>query len=443
MTVGPTDGSLGSMAETPSILIVDDEEIVLQAIIHTLQDIDAKLIPTTSASEAIHLLNTYKFSVLLCDLNLDNATGNDVLAAARANNPQIVSILVTGASDIEGTIRAVNEGGIWKCIQKPWQPEEFVTNVLEALARFNKLDQAEDALTDIARRRNNAANAPTRSIRAVSPSEAETKITVPIATGTKLGDRYVLQEQIGEGGTGVVYRADDTLLNLSVAIKMLSPEFTTRPGAIKTLKEEARIAMQLSHRHIVRLHNLQKHGPNYFIVMEYVDGCTLRDVLYEDGCFPLETVIPVIRVCADSLSYAHRHGVIHKDLKLDNLLLAEDGVLKIIDFGIACLVDAQPQTEQIAGTPAYMSPEQKIGSTVDERTDIYSLAIIIYELLRGILPFPEEASQEEILGLAPDELDGLPDSILGVLNKALSANRSDRHPTITQFASEFIDAVST
>jgi serine/threonine-protein kinase len=197
--------------------------------------------------------------------------------------------------------------------------------------------------------------------------------------------------------------------------------------------------MQLSHRHIVRLHNLQKTGDNYFLVMEYVQGRTLWEILTRYGKLPLGTVRQVVQVCADALSYAHRHGVLHRDLKPANLLLSQDGVLKIIDFGVACLLDAQPDEDRVVGTPVYMSPEHIRGEKLDARTDVYSLGIIVHELLLGQTPFPRNSSCDEVLDLIPAQLSGLPDDILRVLGKAISPEQEERYPNVQAFASALMD----
>ncbi|MDI6775087.1 MAG: serine/threonine-protein kinase [Verrucomicrobiota bacterium] len=190
--------------------------------------------------------------------------------------------------------------------------------------------------------------------------------------------RYRIREKLGEGGAGVVYKAQDQFLDMPVAIKFLNPQLTHDKQAVASLKAEARIAMRLSHPHIVHLHNLEKSGNKFFLVMEHIKGSTFRELLRVYGRMPLDTVIETFRVCSDALSYAHRYGVLHNDLKPENLLIADDGVLKVIDFGISCLINAR-QTDFIMGTPAYMSPEQIRGERLDRRTDVYSLGIMTYE----------------------------------------------------------------
>jgi eukaryotic-like serine/threonine-protein kinase len=215
---------------------------------------------------------------------------------------------------------------------------------------------------------------------------------------------------------------------------------TTDPKEIAILKEEARIAMTLSHRNIVRLYNLDKKDEQYFLVMEYVEGCMLHDILAQEGKIPMDWVVPIARACASALSYAHEHGVVHQDLKPENLLLSDNGIIKVIDFGLACLIGKQPDANHIAGTPIYMSPEQKHGQPVDIRTDIYSLGIVLYEMLTGRPPFPESMSQMEALKIDPQPLTGLPKKMLNVLEKAIALNPEDRWNSVQEFVSAFVEA---
>jgi serine/threonine-protein kinase len=227
---------------------------------------------------------------------------------------------------------------------------------------------------------------------------------------------------------------------MPVAIKIINPHFIDDDFALSTLKTEARIAMRLSHKHIVRLHTLQKLDDTYFIVMEYVKGQTWRRILEVYGQLSMDSVIQVVRVCSDALLYAHRQGVIHKDLKPENLLLTEDGVLKIIDFGISCLTTSQTRTEYVIGTPAYMSPEQIRGEILDLRTDIYSLGMIICELITGEPVFPHSVDPASVLEASLIEIPNVPKQLRWVLEKAVQPDPEKRWESIPTFAAAFIDA---
>ena len=202
-------------------------------------------------------------------------------------------------------------------------------------------------------------------------------------------------------------------------------------------KSEARVAMELVHRHIVRLYNFEAHEGVFFLVMEHVDGSSIRGLLQLHTRFELAFVSQVVGVVAAAMDYAHRHGIVHRDLKPDNLLLADDGVLKVIDFGLAGIAGRNHGPDRIVGTPAYMSPEQKTGDHVDERTDIYALGIIAYELLTGTVPFPVDVSHEQVLSTTAGDLVGVDDEIRDVLERATAEDSNSRWSAMSDFAEAF------
>ena len=430
------------------ILFVDDDDVVLEVAERLLGDLPYTFVATSSPAKAIQILTLWEVAVLLCDLNMPGIDGLEVLAKAREANPDIVSILVTGMADQDATIRAINEGGIWKYIAKPWKPDELVALVREGVQLYAERRRPHMKLKILAHGMTAKLRGKEKARQKVKPPvmflrKPKPCLRSPVQHGIIPGTRYKIEEVIGAGGTGTVYKAHDTLLGMPVAIKVLSPKLAKDKGAIATLKEEARIAMQLSHRHIVRLHNLQTAGATYFLVMEYVEGQSLRQVITAYTKLPLDSVAQIVEVCADALSYAHRHGIVHKDLKPDNMLLTEDGVLKIIDFGIAALVDAQRAGGDIMGTPAYMSPEQLAGAALDARTDVFSMGVIVYELLTGCLPFRRDVvikGVHEASGLA--HFTDLPAGIMESVAKAMAPNRDERWSSVDDFAQAFLKAAA-
>ena len=432
-------------SETYTVLAVDDEEAVLRLLTHQLSNLPCAFIPTSSPAEAVHILQTREIAVLLCDLNMPNIDGNTVLTTAREQNPNTVPLVISGNTDHNTIIRTINEGGVWKYLVKPWKGEEVVSLVEEAVNRYAALCHQQEHLTQLAREITSehsvtADRRPVGAVKRVLQKMCGLKGEEEQANGQMLAKRYRLIEVLGEGGMGTVYKADDLLLGMPVAVKILSPKISRDESAITTLKEEARIAMQLSHRHIVRIHNLQKAAGDYFLVMEYVEGRTFREILKRYNCLPLDTVLQVVRVCADALSYAHRHGILHRDLKPANLMLAGDGVLKIIDFGVACLVGKETEKEDVFGTLIYMSPEQVCGEAVDCRTDVYSLGVIVYELLTGHHPFPQTTTDPNVIAAGPPPLEDLPANIRDVVEKAVSVRRTARWPTVEQFSRALMEA---
>jgi len=210
------------------------------------------------------------------------------------------------------------------------------------------------------------------------------------APRTLLGGRYELLEELGRGGMGVVYKARDKRLNSIVAVKLLSEQLEQDLRGIELLKREARTAMKLSHPNIVKLHTYEEHPEGRFLVMEYVEGRTLAEVLFEKKRLSGKEIKKYGVAICKGLEHAHSERVIHRDMKPSNIMIDKKGRIKIADFGIArILEDAKTRQtgEATSGTLLYMSPEQIMGHETDARSDIYSLGITLYELLNGEPPF--------------------------------------------------------
>jgi eukaryotic-like serine/threonine-protein kinase len=207
--------------------------------------------------------------------------------------------------------------------------------------------------------------------------------------GQKLAGRYEIIETIGSGGMGIVYRAMDLELSEPVAVKTLRPEFVSDSTALARFKSELRLARRISHRNVIRTHDLGETNGMYFITMEYVEGTSVKALITERGRLPVHATLPIARQLCRALEVAHEQGIIHRDIKPHNMVLAPNGVLKVMDFGIARLLgrtQGMTQTGMVVGTPQYMSPEQLLGEDVDARTDIYAVGVVIYECLTGRTP---------------------------------------------------------
>jgi len=237
--------------------------------------------------------------------------------------------------------------------------------------------------------------------------------------------RYRIIRQIGSGGMGRVYLARDNLLEREVALKELRiPEHLSEEEK-REMRErfqlEARAAASLSHPHIVTVHDIISSGDRYFIVMEYLNGKTLGDILSERA-FTQEELLSIAPMLCDALGYAHSHGVIHRDVKPDNIFALENGNVKITDFGIAKLVMVKgvTQTGMIAGTPQYVAPEMVRDRPYDHRVDIFSLGVTFYELLCGRPPFEGETDYAVIYKIASEEPIPLQEKVPGI-HPALAA----------------------
>ncbi len=211
-----------------------------------------------------------------------------------------------------------------------------------------------------------------------------------LPTGERFAQRYEILAELGRGGMGTVYRARDLELEEEVAIKTVRPEFTTDATLLGRFKDEIRLARRLSDQNIVRTHDFGEWSGVYFLTMEYVEGITVRELLDTRGRLGISSTLAIASQLAHSLAVAHEHGVIHRDIKPQNLLLDAAGVLKVMDFGVARLAERSTSITEaglVVGTPAYMPPEQLMGEKVDARSDLYAAGVVLYECLTGRLPF--------------------------------------------------------
>jgi serine/threonine protein kinase len=206
------------------------------------------------------------------------------------------------------------------------------------------------------------------------------------------GDRYEVIEKIGAGGMAIVYKAKDLLLNRVVTIKVLRDQFVTDDDFIRRFRREAQSAASLSHPNIVSIYDVGKDGDLEYIVMEYIEGRNLKEIIREYAPLNTEQTLHLARQLGEALSHAHEHSIIHRDIKPQNILITEDGRAKVTDFGIARAVSSATVTHtgDIVGSVHYLSPEQAKGVLSNEQSDIYSLGIIIYELLTGKVPYDGE-----------------------------------------------------
>lgn len=262
--------------------------------------------------------------------------------------------------------------------------------------------------------------------------------------GRILNDRYEIVELIGRGGMAYVYKAKDLKLNRYVAVKVLREEYTENEQFIKKFDRESQAAAGLSHPNIVSVYDVGVDGEVYFIVMEFVDGITLKQYLDKKGQLDYEEATNFIIDIAEALKCAHSHQIIHRDIKPHNIMLTKDLMPKVTDFGIARAITSSTitMTNQTMGSVHYISPEQARGGFVDERSDLYSLGIMYFELLTGQLPFDEESTvtiaikhiQEDIT--PPKQLNpAIPDSVNDVIVRLCQKKPEDRY----QNCDELID----
>ncbi|WP_053956947.1 Stk1 family PASTA domain-containing Ser/Thr kinase [Inediibacterium massiliense] len=254
--------------------------------------------------------------------------------------------------------------------------------------------------------------------------------------GKILGDRYEIIEKIGGGGMALVYKAKCRLLNRFVAVKILRPEFTSDEEFIQSFRKESQAAASLSHPNIVNIYDVGDEKDIYYIVMEYVKGKTLKQLIKEKGILNFNETIHIGKQIALALKHAHTNHIIHRDIKPHNILITEDGRVKVTDFGIARAVTSSTVTNtgNVIGSVHYFSPEQARGGYIDEKSDLYSLGIVLYEMATGKVPFEGESPisialkhiHEEV---APPSLinENIPKGLEDIIIKATQKDQLKRY----------------
>jgi serine/threonine-protein kinase len=262
------------------------------------------------------------------------------------------------------------------------------------------------------------------------------------AQETLLNGRYRLIAQQGSGGMAVVYKAQDLALGRIVAIKILRPSLTSDASFLARFRQEARNVANLAHPNIVTLHDVGQDGNTYYMVMEFVDSQDLKKLIRAGAPFPLERALHIgIQICA-GLGYAHRAGLVHADVKPQNILVDASDRIKITDFGIAqALSHTQPRSRQsvVWGSPHYFSPEQATGETPTPASDVYAIGIVLFEMLTGRLPYNGSDQQELALAHLREQVPhvrdfnpNIPSNIDWVVNKVMSKEPSNRYRTADQ-----------
>lgn len=267
--------------------------------------------------------------------------------------------------------------------------------------------------------------------------------------GTILNHRYRLIESIGEGGMATVYRALDTRLGRPVAIKVLHPEYVRDQPFVQRFQQEAEFAASLgAHPNVVAIYDIGDDGPLRYIVMELIAGRNLKDLIRERAPFPVAEAFAIGAQVASALDFAHKRGLVHRDVKPQNILITPEGVAKVTDFGIARSVSASQltRTGMVIGTAHYFSPEQAQGKPVEPQSDIYSLGIVLYEMLTAHLPFdadnPVAIAMQHLHSEPPSPWDfnpDLPARAVGVVMRALEKDPARRYRDAAEFAAALRD----
>src|ERR1700675_4242759 len=293
----------------------------------------------------------------------------------------------------------------------------------------------------------NASREGSTSIR--TPSGPRSYVTsyqnVVLQVGDILGGRYEILALLGEGGMGAVYKASDREVERVVALKLIRPEMASNPAILARFKQELLTAHQVTQKNVIRIYDLAEADGVKFITMEFVEGSDLRQLLKEHGRFSPDEAVDIIRHVCMALDAAHSAGIIHRDLKPQNIMRDKSGRILVMDFGLARSVHSEgmTQTGALLGTIEYMSPEQAMGKTLDQRSDIFALGLIFYELLSGKMPFKAETAmasllmrnQERAVPLA--EIDAtVPAGLSDIVGRCLERDLDRRYPNAVEIIAD-------
>src|SRR5271156_1385357 len=271
--------------------------------------------------------------------------------------------------------------------------------------------------------------------------EAVTVVMMDAATlapGSDFGPRYRIEALLGQGGMGRVYKAYDKDIDRTVAIKVVREGFVGNEDSLKRFKQELNLARKISHKHILRIHDMGSVGETRFISMAYVDGQDLHQIIKDNPQMTIERVVHFARQLAEALAAAHAEGVVHRDLKPQNILVDKDDQIYVSDFGLAKSFEegavSLTKTGNFLGTPRYMSPEQVEGKPVDQRSDLYTYGLMLYELLAGDVPFTGESTLKVMyqrIQERPKSLNlvkpGLPTHLVRITMRCLERDPADRY----------------
>jgi CheY-like chemotaxis protein len=425
------------------VLVVDDLEDNRAVLERRLTRRQHHVVTAASGEAALRLLREASFDLVLLDVLMPDVDGFEVLERMKADpgTRDIPVIMISALDDLSSVVRCI-EHGAEDYLAKPFDPVLLAARIGAALEKKRFRDREAEYLAEVARVIE-AAGAVERgeydadSLRGVSRRDDELgrlarvfdsmvagvrgreerlheqlrrlREDVAVATreeggsdgaaitdellvpGSILAGRYEISNVLGRGGMGTVYGARDRELGEPVALKLVRPELLgADAGAVERFKNEIRLARRISHRNVVRTHDLGECDGAYFVTMEYVRGITVRELLDRHMRLGVSSTLALTRQLVEALAVAHDAGIVHRDVKPENALLDDQGVLKVMDFGIARLAQDnsnRTQAGMVLGTPTYMAPEQLLGETVDGRSDLYAVGVVMYECLTGAPPF--------------------------------------------------------
>ena len=424
------------------ILVADDSPDIRRSLKSHLKRQGHVVECAENGSEALEMAATNSYDLVLSDIQMPELDGFELLERLKAApaTRHIPVIMISGVDDVSSVVRCIEHGAedhlpkpfeaallrarVTACLEKKrmrdreidyllrvrdvidaakaveadaYEPQSL-TGVIGRKDELGQLARVFDGMVAKVRARQERLEGQVRDLKRQvrktrelrRPSGAVT--TDPsLPTGEIFAGRYEVLEELGRGGMGLVYKAHDQELNEDVAIKTVRGELLSiDPTLIDRFKSETRLARRISHHNVVRTHDFGEWDDIYYLTMEFVEGVTLRELLDTEGHLGVSSALAIGTQLLDALAVAHEQGVIHRDIKPHNLLLDDEGVLKVMDFGVARPTEPSVHLTvagAMVGTPTYMAPEQLFGQDVDTRSDLYSAGVVLYECLTGQLPF--------------------------------------------------------
>ncbi|MCZ6754949.1 MAG: protein kinase [Gemmatimonadetes bacterium] len=495
---GESGGSEGSRTKGGRILVVDDSAENRDVLSRRLEREGYHPVGAANGREALDRIAEDGFDLVLLDVLMPEVDGYQVLEQLKDDpaTRDIPVIMISALDDMASIVRCI-ERGAEDFLPKPFDPvllrarlsaclekkrlrdaeKEYLEQVNEVIAAASAVEAGDyqaGTLSDIARRDDelgrlarvfdgmaehvrsredrlrNQVDHLRDEVEAARKAQAEAADDGPgaatLSTGQRFAGRYEVLGTIGQGGMGMVYRAKDLELDEEVAIKTLRPEFVADKTVLERFKMEIRLARRISHRNVVRIHDFGESEGVDFLTMEYVEGITVRQLLDERGRLEISSTLALARQLASSLEVAHEQGVIHRDIKPQNLLVDGEGVLKVMDFGVARLAERSSGLTEVGlvvGTPAYMSPEQLLAEDIDGRSDLYAAGVVLYECLTGRLPFDAVTPVAMIAKVltqtpeAPHAIESdVPPALSSLVMQLLARDKDERVQTATGLAAQ-------
>jgi DNA-binding response OmpR family regulator/tRNA A-37 threonylcarbamoyl transferase component Bud32 len=475
------------------ILVVDDVEDNRDLLRRRLRRDGYQVECAENGRDALELISAQEFDLVLLDVLMPEVDGYEVLKRMKEApaTRDIPVIMISALDDTQNIVRCIERGAedylpkpfdaillrarINACLEKKRlrdQEKEYlqqVSKVIEAATavesgtyrsgtlaivsqradELGRLARVFDGMAQHVRDREEKLRGRVRELRMEidaaqhAPREAEAALDHgTLSPGDRFADRYEVMAVVGTGAMGTVYRARDLELDEEVAIKALRPELVSNAKLVERFKGEIRLARRISHRNVVRTHDFGEWAGMYYLTMEYVEGITVRELIDTRNRLRVPAALAIAAQLAQSLAVAHEMGVIHRDIKPQNLVLDADGTLKVMDFGVARLAERTSTLTEaglVVGTPAYMPPEQLLAESVDQRSDLYAAGVVLYECLTGRLPYDALTTISLIAKLlseeppAPTDLNAeIPPALSALILELLAKKPEDRVQTAVQ-----------